>query len=57
MTLSIERLHPRFGARITRVDLRHALDDITFEAVFDAFNEYSVLVFPGQQLTDAQQIA
>ncbi len=30
---------------------------MTFKTVFDAFNESSVLVFPGQGLTDAQQIA
>ena len=57
MAIAIERVHPRFGARITGVDLKRPLDDVTFKAVFDAFNESSVLVFPGQGLTDAQQIA
>jgi alpha-ketoglutarate-dependent 2,4-dichlorophenoxyacetate dioxygenase len=57
MAIAIDRVHPRFGARITGIDLRRPLDDVTFKTVLDAFNEYSVLVFPGQGLTDAQQIA
>ena len=57
MALSIERVHPRFGARITGLDLGRPLDDVTFKTLLDAFNEFSVLVFPGQGLTDAQQIA
>jgi alpha-ketoglutarate-dependent 2,4-dichlorophenoxyacetate dioxygenase len=57
MTIAVERIHPRFGARITGVDLRAPVDDVTFKTLFEAFNELSVLVFPGQHLTDAQQIA
>ena len=56
MTISVERVHPRFGARVTGVDLRAHLDDVTFKAIFEAFNEYSVLVFPNQPLTDDEQI-
>ena len=56
MAISIERIHPRFGARITGVDLR-SVDAATFKGLVDAFNEYSVLVFPGQPLNDAEQIA
>ena len=57
LAMSIEPVHPRFGARITGVDLARPLDDVAFKAIFDAFNEYSVLVFPGQRLSDEQQIA
>src|SRR5215216_4080387 len=57
MTIALEPVHPRFGARITGVDLSRPLDDITFKTVFEAFNEHSVLVFPGQHLTDEQQLA
>jgi alpha-ketoglutarate-dependent 2,4-dichlorophenoxyacetate dioxygenase len=39
------------------VDLTRPLDDATFNRIFDAFNEHSVLVFHGQALTDEQQIA
>jgi alpha-ketoglutarate-dependent 2,4-dichlorophenoxyacetate dioxygenase len=56
MAMSIERVHPRFGARITGVDLARPLDDVTFKAIVDAFNEYSVLVFANQRLSDEQQI-
>jgi alpha-ketoglutarate-dependent 2,4-dichlorophenoxyacetate dioxygenase len=56
MTIVLERIHPRFGARIAGVDLRHPLDGVTFKTIFEAFNEYSVLVFPGQRLSDAEQI-
>jgi alpha-ketoglutarate-dependent 2,4-dichlorophenoxyacetate dioxygenase len=57
MTISIERIHPNFGARITGVSLARGVDDATFKEIFDAFNEYSVLVFPGQAMTDEQQIS
>ena len=57
MTISIDRIHPKFGARITGVDLARALDDVTFTSIFEAFNEYSVLVFPKQALSDGEQIA
>lgn len=43
------------GAEV-EVDLAN-LDDSTFAAVRDAFLEYAVLVFPGQQLTSEQQTA
>jgi alpha-ketoglutarate-dependent 2,4-dichlorophenoxyacetate dioxygenase len=57
MTISIDRLHPKFGARIAGVDLARPLDDVTFTSIFEAFNEYSVLVFPKQALSDDEQIA
>ena len=57
MAISIERVHPSFGARITGVNLRQPVDDGTFKELYEAFNEYSVLVFPDQHLSDAEQIA
>ena len=57
MAISIERIHPGFGARITGVSLARGVDDATFKEIFDAFNEHSVLVFPEQPMTDDQQIA
>jgi alpha-ketoglutarate-dependent 2,4-dichlorophenoxyacetate dioxygenase len=56
MTISIDRVHRTFGARITGVDLARPLDDVTFTSIFEAFNEYSVLVFPKQALSDEEQI-
>ena len=52
-----EPLHSRFGARVTNIDLSHALDEEAFIEVRAAFARYSLLVFPDQPLTDDQQIA
>jgi alpha-ketoglutarate-dependent 2,4-dichlorophenoxyacetate dioxygenase len=56
-TLTVTPLHRYFAARVEGVDLAHPLSDETFGRIVDAFNEYSVLVFPDQQLTDEQQMA
>jgi alpha-ketoglutarate-dependent 2,4-dichlorophenoxyacetate dioxygenase len=56
MSLTTRTLHPLFGAEIVGVDVK-TVDDPTFRAVVAAFNEYSVLLFRGQSLTDEQQIA
>jgi len=55
--LTITPVHPVLGARVEGVDLTAPLDDATFGTIHGAFQEYSVLVFPGQQLTDEQQMA
>ena len=56
MTLVVRQLTPVFGAEITGVDLRN-LDDATFARIEDAFETYSVLIFPEQDLDDDAQIA
>jgi alpha-ketoglutarate-dependent 2,4-dichlorophenoxyacetate dioxygenase len=56
MTIAIRKLAPVFGAEITGVDLTR-LDDATFAEIEDAFETYSILVFPGQDLDDDSQIA
>jgi alpha-ketoglutarate-dependent 2,4-dichlorophenoxyacetate dioxygenase len=56
MPLTLRKLTPVFGAEITGVDLAH-LDDVTFAPIEDAFETYSVLVFPAQNLDDESQIA
>ncbi len=56
MTLTIRPLTPYFAAEISGVDLRR-LDDATFARIEDAFETYSVLVFPNQPLDDEAQIA
>lgn len=48
--MKVERLSPALGAEITGVDLRSASPG-QWEAIHDAFAEYLVLFFPGQQLT------
>jgi alpha-ketoglutarate-dependent 2,4-dichlorophenoxyacetate dioxygenase len=55
--LTITPVHPVLGARVEGVDLTAPLDDATFGKIHAAFQEYSVLVFPGQQLSDEQQMA
>lgn len=52
----LTKITPAFAAEITGIDLR-ALDDATFAKVEDAFETYSVLVFPDQPLDDNAQIA
>ena len=56
MSLATRKLHPLFGVEIVGVDVKR-VDDATFEAIVDAFNEHSVLLFRGQSLTDEEQIA
>ena len=53
---TITPLHPLFAARISGLDLTRDLDDATFATVRDAFERSSVLVFPGQAITDDQQV-
>jgi alpha-ketoglutarate-dependent 2,4-dichlorophenoxyacetate dioxygenase len=55
--VTITPVHPCLGARVDGVDLSRPVDDATFRQIFDAFQEYSVLVFSGQVLTDEQQMA
>src|SRR4030095_9760079 len=56
MALATRRLHPLFGAAIVGADGKR-MDDATFQEIAAAFNEYSMLLFRGQSLTDEEQIA
>jgi alpha-ketoglutarate-dependent 2,4-dichlorophenoxyacetate dioxygenase len=55
--MKVTPIHPCLGARVEGVDLRGPVDEPTFRTIFDAFQEYSVLVFHDQRLTDEQQMA
>src|SRR5262245_36397271 len=55
--LTITPAHPLFAAEVGGVDLTRPLDDEAFERIARAFDEYSVLVFHDQALTDEQQMA
>lgn len=57
MPITVRQLTPVFGAEITNVDLTRPLDDATFAEVENAFETYSILVFPKQKLDDESQIA
>jgi alpha-ketoglutarate-dependent 2,4-dichlorophenoxyacetate dioxygenase len=55
--MKITPIHPILGARVEGVVLSQSLDDAAFRQIHDAFQEYSVLVFHDQRLTDEQQMA
>jgi taurine dioxygenase len=55
--LAIEPLGFALGAAVTGVDLRQPLGALQKRQILDAWHEHLVLVFPGQDLTPAQQIA
>ena len=57
MPLAVKPLHPVFAAEVTGVDLTQALSDATVAEIVAAMDLYAVCVFPGQPLTDEQQIA
>ena len=55
--IAVRRLHPLFAAEVTGVDLAAPLDEAVFAEIAAAFDAHSVLVFPGQRLDDARQLA
>ena len=55
--MKITPVHSCLAAEVERVDLARPLAADAFRQVFDALQEYSVLVFHDQRLTDAQQMA
>ena len=56
MELDIQRSAPALGAEIRGVDLR-AVTAGDFAVIQQAWNDHSVLLFRGQQLTDDDLIA
>jgi alpha-ketoglutarate-dependent 2,4-dichlorophenoxyacetate dioxygenase len=54
--LTVTPVHTAFAGEVSGVDLTQALDDATFERIAVAFDDYSVLVFHGQALSDEQQM-
>ena len=57
MTISIDRLHPLFAARVNGVDLFRPIDPVDFETILAAVNTHGVLVFQGPKLTPEEQVA
>ena len=55
--LTIEPLHPDFGARITGVDLAKPMSPEMLAAVRRAIDDHSFLCFPDQRLDDASHLA
>ncbi len=56
MALSIRKLHPHFVGEVSGVDLRKALTPDEARAIEAGMDEYAVLVFHGQDITDDQQL-
>jgi alpha-ketoglutarate-dependent 2,4-dichlorophenoxyacetate dioxygenase len=57
MAIRVTPLHPHLGAEVTGIDLARPLAADEFAEIERAFNRHAVLVFPGQPLSDDQQIA
>ena len=57
MVLKVEPLTKVFCAEVTGADLRQPLSRPVIDAIHQALAEHLVLVFPGQPMDDAQQIA
>ena len=57
MPIAVQPLHSVFVARVTGLDLREPLDAATVTTIDNAINRFGVLVFPGQFITDEQQMA
>jgi alpha-ketoglutarate-dependent 2,4-dichlorophenoxyacetate dioxygenase len=57
MAIRVTPLHPHIGAEIGGVDLTKPVPPESFAAIEAAFNRHAVLIFPGQPVTDEQQLA
>lgn len=55
--LSVRRLAPHLGAEIAGVELSRELSTEVFNALYQAFLRYQVLLFPPQDLPPARQVA
>ena len=56
MPLTLKPLHPLFVAEATGLDLRQPLTPAMADEIHRAMDRYAVLVFPGQDLDDEQQM-
>lgn len=56
MALETGELHPLFVAEASGIDLRRPLDPAQVQAIEQAMDEYAVLVFRDQTLSQAEQI-
>jgi taurine dioxygenase len=54
--LDVAPLSPVLGAAVRGIDLREPYDDLTAQAIRDAFTRYSVLCFPGQKISPQDQV-
>src|SRR3954454_22210627 len=54
MSFTITRLHPHIGTEIGGIDLSEPIDAATVQEIWRAIDQYAVLVFRDQYLTDRQ---
>jgi alpha-ketoglutarate-dependent 2,4-dichlorophenoxyacetate dioxygenase len=57
MAVKIRQVHPLFFGEVTGVDLRRPLTRDEVAAIEAGMDRHAVLVFPGQDIDDAQQVA
>ncbi len=57
MTVTFEPLHRHFAAAVRGFDMRDPLTSSDLRMFEDAIDRFAVLVFPAQQVDDAQQLA
>jgi alpha-ketoglutarate-dependent 2,4-dichlorophenoxyacetate dioxygenase len=57
MPIEITSLTPHIGARLMGIDARRPLTLAEVEAIDEGMNRHAVLVLPGQDITDEQQLA
>ncbi len=55
--LTVRELHPALGVEITGLDLRQPPDPATMRQLHDLWMRHLVLVYPSQDIDDAQHIA
>src|SRR5580700_1851535 len=56
MTLDIRQIHPLFVGEVSGVDLRRPPSAETIGAIDEAMDQYAVLVFRGQPMSEDEQI-
>lgn len=56
MPLDLTPITPVFGARVAGVDINQPMDDAAFREIRAAFDEYQVLLFSDQPMSDESQI-
>ncbi|KIZ34009.1 MULTISPECIES: TauD/TfdA family dioxygenase [Rhodopseudomonas] len=57
MAIAIRKLHPLFVGEVSGVDLRQPISRDEARSIEQAMDDYAVLVFPKQDITDEQQLA
>src|SRR6185369_6385800 len=57
MGITVIPRHPALGAEVRGIDMRQPIDGATRQAVLDAWTRHLVLVFPDQDITDAEHVA